>query len=119
MYHLATPTFILTCCCHSRLVAADTSEDSDDNDLKNEIENNFFYLTCSINWSIIIITYKSFPLFFGGGARFDECILWLSFAQQKQNKVNQGSMLWSQFSAILGETIGVFLKNQCYDQIFE
>jgi hypothetical protein len=30
-------------------------------------------------------------------------------------------MLWSQFSAILtifGEKIGVFLKNQCYDQNF-
>jgi hypothetical protein len=32
-----------------------------------------------------------------------------------------GSMLWSQFSAILpifGEKIGVFLKNQCYDHNF-
>jgi hypothetical protein len=25
------------------------------------------------------------------------------------------SMLWSQFSAIFGEKIGVFLRNQCYD----
>jgi hypothetical protein len=34
---------------------------------------------------------------------------------------NQGSMLWSQFSAIFGnflQKIGVFLKNQCYDQNF-
>jgi hypothetical protein len=29
-----------------------------------------------------------------------------------------GSILWSQFSAIFGEKIGVFLKNQCYDQFF-
>jgi hypothetical protein len=27
-------------------------------------------------------------------------------------------MLWSQFLAIFGKNIGVFLKNQCYDQFF-
>jgi hypothetical protein len=31
---------------------------------------------------------------------------------------DQGSMLRSQFSAIFGEKIYVFLKNQCYDQNF-
>jgi hypothetical protein len=34
---------------------------------------------------------------------------------------DQGSMLWSQFSAIFSnfrQKIGVFLKNQCYDQNF-
>jgi hypothetical protein len=33
----------------------------------------------------------------------------------------QGSMLWSQLSSIFCQfsaKIGVFLKNQCYDQIF-
>jgi hypothetical protein len=38
---------------------------------------------------------------------------------QKANVL--GSMLWSQFSAIFdnfGEKIGVFLKNQYYDQDF-
>jgi hypothetical protein len=29
-----------------------------------------------------------------------------------------GSMLWSQFSTIFVAKIGVFLKNQCYDQNF-
>jgi hypothetical protein len=29
-----------------------------------------------------------------------------------------GSMLWSKISVIFGDKIGVFLKNQCYDQIF-
>jgi hypothetical protein len=29
-----------------------------------------------------------------------------------------GSMLCSQFSAIFGEKIGVYLKNQCSDQNF-
>jgi hypothetical protein len=33
--------------------------------------------------------------------------------------LHQGSMLGSQFSAIFGEKIGVFLKNQCYDQFFK
>jgi hypothetical protein len=35
--------------------------------------------------------------------------------------VDQGSMLWSQFSAIFAnfwQKIGVFLKNPCYDQNF-
>jgi hypothetical protein len=35
---------------------------------------------------------------------------------------NQGPMLRSQFSAIsiiFGKNIGAFLKNQCYDQIFD
>jgi hypothetical protein len=35
---------------------------------------------------------------------------------------NLGSMLWSQFSLIYAsfrrKKIGVFLKNQCYDQVF-
>jgi hypothetical protein len=43
-------------------------------------------------------------------------------------RLDRGSMLWSQFSAIFanflrfppifGEKIGVFLKNQVYDQLF-
>jgi hypothetical protein len=42
-----------------------------------------------------------------------------SFTDGQQG--DQGSMLWSQFSAIFGnfrQKIGAFLKNQCYDQIF-
>jgi hypothetical protein len=35
-----------------------------------------------------------------------------------ENSPCHGLMLWSQFSAIFGEKIGVFLKNQCYDQNF-
>jgi hypothetical protein len=38
-----------------------------------------------------------------------------------ENSPNLGSMLWSQFSAILAtfwRKIGVFLINQCYDHIF-
>jgi hypothetical protein len=40
---------------------------------------------------------------------------------KQKGKQIQGSMLWSQFSAIFAnflQKIGVFLKNQCYDQIF-
>jgi hypothetical protein len=40
------------------------------------------------------------------------------FSKIYDNGPFQGSMLWSQFSAIFGEKIGVFLKNQCYDQNF-
>jgi hypothetical protein len=35
-----------------------------------------------------------------------------------ENSPCHGLMLWSQFSAIFCEKIGVFLKNQCYDQNF-
>jgi hypothetical protein len=49
-------------------------------------------------------------LFFGGSR------LW------KDAATAQGSMLWSQFSAIFinfsAKKIGVFLKDQCYDQNF-
>jgi hypothetical protein len=32
--------------------------------------------------------------------------------------VDQGSMLWSRFSAILGKKLAFFLKNQCHELIF-
>jgi hypothetical protein len=52
---------------------------------------------------------------------YESLSLFLSdFPRENISKI-LGSMLWSQFYAIFvnfGEMIGVFLKNQCYDQNF-
>jgi hypothetical protein len=58
----------------------------------------------------------------GQRARFNktEKIL-LYLKKNSYTEHDQGSMLWSQFSAIFDnfrQKIGVFLKNQCYDHNF-